>query len=428
MVLRRALLRLRGNSVGDRTKPFRLAELFCGCGGFSHGFALTGRFSVELGSDINGTFCETFQKNHFAETGENPLVLAGDIEQLARKELPLAFRGLGYLANGRLDVLLGGPPCEGFSQNRRSQEVDPETGHRVYGGYKKHLNDPRNFLVRRFLRVVEDLEPKVVVVENVPQVLTHDFGKFGAEITASLRGLGYLVKRQVLLASEYGVPQLRRRAIFLGVREDLVKKAGWVPEFPPQRSHYRVDESVPPIPVLCPAVTVRDAISDLPPSAENEQGGRDVSLYPSVEHLSGYAKTMRSRVCTPYNHIHRTVRESALNRLRAMRPGMRLEHLPQNLRTKSWYFNCYGRMDWDYQARTITKSCNYVGSGCFGHPDLDRGVTMREAARLQSFEDDFRFYSDSEHEVAHMVGGAVPPLLAKAIAQPIVAFLESASG
>jgi DNA (cytosine-5)-methyltransferase 1 len=410
----------------DSSKPFRLAELFCGCGGFSHGFALTGRFSVELGSDISEIFCENFQKNHFTLDGNNPLVLPGDIERLARKDLPLAFKGLGYLANGRLDVLLGGPPCEGFSQNKRSEDMDPKTGERVYGGYKRHLNDPRNFLVRRFLRVVEDVNPKVVLIENVPQILTHDFGRFGAEISASLRGLGYLVKRDVLLASEYGVPQLRRRAFFLAVREDLVRKVGWVPEFPPPRSHYRIDEQNPPIPVFCPPVTVRDAISDLPPSADTELGGRDVNSYPKVDNLSPYAEGMRSRVCTPYNHIHRTVRDSALERLRAMKPGMRLEHLPEHLRTKSWYFNSYGRMAWDYQARTITKSCNYVGSGCFGHPVEDRGITMREAARLQSFEDDFRFYSDSEHQVAHMVGGAVPPLLAKAIAQSIIAFLDKA--
>src|SRR6266567_6688430 len=146
----------RGVKMSDRAKLFRLAELFCGCGGFSHGFALTGRFSVELGSDISEIFCETFQKNHFTEGGKNPLVFAGDIEKLARKDLPLAFKGLGYLANGRLDVLLGGAPCEGFSQNKRSEEKDSESGEVRYGGYNKYINDPRNFLVRRFLKVVED--------------------------------------------------------------------------------------------------------------------------------------------------------------------------------------------------------------------------------------------------------------------------------
>src|ERR1700730_15865089 len=165
-------------------RPYRLVELFCGCGGFSHGFSLSGRFSVELGSDIDDVFCDTFRKNHSTQAGNEPLVLPGEIQKLTRKELPLAFRDLGYSANGRLDVLLGGPPCEGFSQNKRSEELDPETGRRNYGGYNKYLNDSRNFLVRHFFRVVENLNPKIVVIENVPQILTHDHGRFGAEIKA----------------------------------------------------------------------------------------------------------------------------------------------------------------------------------------------------------------------------------------------------
>lgn len=410
--------------IRKQERPYRLAELFCGCGGFSHGFSLTGRYSVELGSDLNETFCETFRRNHQTAVGKEPSTLAGDLTTLSRKDLPLAFKDLGYYSNGRLDVLLGGPPCEGFSQNKRSEQVDPETGELNYGGYNKYLNDPRNFLVRHFLRVVEDLTPKVVVIENVPQILTHDHGRFGVQISARLRGLGYLVKREVLFAPEFGIPQLRRRAFFLGVREDLVKKVGWVPDFPPRQTHYRIDDEIPPFPILNKPITVRDAIGDLPESSEIEQGGKPVSNYPATENLSEYPLRLRSKIQTPFNHIHRTVRDSALRRLKAMKPGMRLEHLPEHLRTKSWYFNCYGRLEWEYQARTITKSCNYVGSGCFGHPIHDRGITMREAARLQSFDDDFRFWSDSEHQVSHMIGGAVPPLLARAIAASIVAFLD----
>lgn len=414
----------RASSLGVSREPYRLAELFCGCGGFSHGFADTGRFSVELGSELDEVFCDTFRRNHFRDNGREPIILPGDIQKLVRRDFPLVFRDLGYYANGRLDVLLGGPPCEGFSQNKRSEGVDSETGRRNYGGYNKYLNDPRNFLVRSFLRVVEDLMPKIVVIENVPQILTHDYGRFGLEITARLSGLGYFAKQEVLFAPDYGVPQLRRRAFFLAVREDLVRRAGWVPGFPPRSTHYRIDESQPAIHILKPPVTIWNAISDLPPSSIVEQGGGPPSEYPSVTDLCEYARLMRSRSQTPFNHIHRTVRESALKRLKAMKPGMRLEHLPKHLRTKSWYFNCYGRLAWKGQAKTITKSCNYVGSGCFGHPDLDRGITMREAARLQSFKDDFRFWSDSEHEVAQMVGGAVPPLLARAIAEPIIQFLD----
>jgi DNA (cytosine-5)-methyltransferase 1 len=409
-------------------KPYRLAELFCGCGGFSHGFARTGRFSVELGSDLSEIFTETFARNHFREDGKAPLVIPGNLEKLARGELPLAFRSLGYFENGRLDVLLGGPPCEGFSQNKRSVAENAKNGDKVYGGYNRYINDPRNFLVRRFLRVVEDVLPKLLVIENVPQILTHDHGRFGAEITARLHGLGYEVTSRVLLASDYGVPQIRRRAFFLAVRNDLFKKFGW-PNFPPAATHRAgLNGNGAGLLHLRSAVTVQDAILDLPKSAEEETGGKSISSYPKVGPLSEYARAMRSRTATPYNHIHRTVRESALNRLKQMKPGMRLEHLPERLRTKSWYFNCYGRLDWQSVAKTITKSCNYIGSGCFGHPELDRGITMREAARLQSFDDDFRFWSDSEHQVANMIGGAVPPVLAKAIAEGIIEYLDKASG
>ena len=102
----------RSREVRLLKKPYRLAELFCGCGGFSHGFALTSRFSVELGSDLSDTFCETFQSNHRRANGSPPLTIPGDIEKLSRAELPLAFRSLGYYQNGRLDVLLGGPPAK----------------------------------------------------------------------------------------------------------------------------------------------------------------------------------------------------------------------------------------------------------------------------------------------------------------------------
>jgi len=357
--------------MSKKTRPYHLAELFCGCGGFSHGFALTGRFSIELGSDISDVFCETFEENHFTESGKQPLALPGEIEKLSRRDLPLTFKDLGYFANGRLDVLLGAPPCEGFSQNKRSEEKDSQSGRVRYGGYNKYINDPRNFLVRRFLKVVEDLAPKVVVIENVPQILTHDHGRFGSDITARLEGLNYKVRSAVLVASDYGVPQVRKRAFFLAAREDLLKKVG-LPGFPPHATHRRVNGNDAPLLALKSPNTVRDAIFDLPLSSDMEQGGKTPEFYPQIPCLSEYARIMRSRRTTPYNHVHRTVRESALRRLKNMKPGMRLEHLPPHLRTKSWYFNCYGLLAWDALARTITKSCNYVGSGCFGHPELDR--------------------------------------------------------
>ena len=118
-----------------------------------------------------------------------------------------------------------------------------------------------------------------------------------------------------------------------------------------------------------------------------------------------------------------------LERLRSMRPGMIAADMPEELKPKSQYYNAYGRLSWDKPAKTITKSCNYLGSGCFGHPVEDRGITMREAARLQSFDDDFEFLTASQPHVAKMVGSAVPPLLAAALAESLAkSLLAEASG
>jgi len=108
-----------------------------------------------------------------------------------------------------------------------------------------------------------------------------------------------------------------------------------------------------------------------------------------------------------------------------MKPGMIASDLPEHLRTRSAYYNSYGRLSWDRPAKTITKSCNYLGSGCFGHPVEDRGITMREAARLQSFDDDFDFLSASEPHVAKIIGGAVPPVLAATIARNVAAAIAA---
>jgi DNA (cytosine-5)-methyltransferase 1 len=172
-----------------------------------------------------------------------------------------------------------------------------------------------------------------------------------------------------------------------------------------------------------PIVTVRDAIADLPDPTDRELGRRAISHYKWTD--SGYALSMRSDIATPMNHVIRIPGERVLSRLRAMKPGMISADLPPHLQTKSAYYNCYGRLSWEQPAKTITKSCNYLGSGCFGHPVEDRGITMREAARLQSFDDDFDFLSRSEPHVAKMVGSAVPPLLASALAIRVAKAIDS---
>lgn len=376
-----------------------VADVFAGCGGLSHGFVRTGMFDVVLGTDIDDAALATFRHNH-AKHGSNPVLVPGDIRDLAPTDLGDLLAPIGLDREGSLDVLVGGPPCEGFSQNRR-HEVRTEAGDRLFVRNPLDSTDPRNDLFRYFLDFALLMRPKAVLIENVPQMVTAHRGATVAEIKRTLGRVGYRVSWQIINASHFGVPQARRRAFVVATRTD-VKPFDW-----PTPTH-GLDGGLTPI------VTVRDAIADLPSPADRELGRRAITNYRPT--YSRYAMSMRSEVGTPMNHVRRIPGPRVLERLRAMKPGMIAADLPAHLQTKSAYYNSYGRLSWDQPAKTITKSCNYLGSGCFGHPEDDRGITMREAARLQSFEDDFDFLSKSEPHVAKMVGSAVPPLLASTLA------------
>lgn len=385
---------------------YTIADVFAGCGGLSHGFTRSGLFDVVLGTDLDAAALETFGHNH-RRHGSDPVLVPGDLRALAPAELAALVAPRGSSAD--LDVLVGGPPCEGFSQNRR-QEIRTASGERVFVRNPLDSVDDRNDLFRYFLKVAELLRPKAILIENVPQLVTAHRGATVAEIERILGELGYRASWRVLNAAHYGVPQARRRAFVVATREDQ-REFDW-----PAPTHGpSADGSA--------LVTVREAIADLPDAADAERGRQPVARYRRTG--SGYALSMRSDVGTPLNHVRRVPGERVLARLRAMRPGMIAADLPEHLRTKSAYYNSYGRLDWERPAKTITKSCNYLGSGCFGHPELDRGITMREAARLQSFDDDFEFLSGSEPHVAKMVGSAVPPLLASALALGIAKAIDT---
>lgn len=391
---------------------YTVADVFAGCGGLSHGFLQTGLFDVVLGTDIDAAALDTFGHNH-AKYGSHPVLVPGDIRDSSPADLAdlLAPRGLNV--EGELDVLVGGPPCEGFSQNRR-QEVRTDEGDRLFVRNPLNSTDPRNDLFRYFLDFAMVMKPKVIVIENVPQMITSHKGATVSEIKRTLTRAGYDVSWSVLNASHFGVPQARRRAFVVATRSDA-HPFEW-----PGPTHAANPGSARE---LMPLVTVRDAIGDLPAATDRELGRQATGRYGPTD--SGYALSMRSDVATPMNHVRRIPGERVLNRLRAMKPGMISADLPSHLRTKSAYYNSYGRLSWDRPAKTITKSCNYLGSGCFGHPVEDRGITMREAARLQSFDDDFDFLSKSEPHIAKMVGSAVPPLLAAALAGQVAKVIGS---
>lgn len=387
---------------------YSVADVFAGCGGLSHGFLRTGEYHVVLGTDIDAGALRTFGHNH-AKFGSLPELVPGDIRELRPEDLGSRLGSFGLDREGALDVLVGGPPCEGFSQNRRHEIVD-EAGERLFVRNPLDSKDPRNDLVRYYLDFALLMRPRVVLIENVPQIVTSHKGATVEEIRRTLSKVGYDVSWRVLNASYYGVPQARRRAFVVATRHDVA------PFVWPKETNSRRPE-----PEKSPIVTVRDAIWGLPAAADRELGRQHVRHY--GESVSEYEDVMRSDVATPMNHVIRVPGDKVLARLRAMRPGMIAAELPSQLKTKSAYYNSYGRLSWAAPAKTITKSCNYLGSGCFGHPVEDRGITMREAARLQSFDDDFDFISKSEPHVAKMIGSAVPPMLASALATSVSAAL-----
>lgn len=434
-------------------KKYSLAEFFSGCGGTSRGFTRSGRFNVVFGNDVKAEALRTFEFNH-RQDDVPPVTVRNDIRLLEIADIHAALSERG-VAQGDLDCMIGGPPCQGFSQLRRSEHR--QQGKIVkFSGYSQLAHDPRNDLVLRYLEIAEALRPKFLVIENVPQMLNHGFdGRLGklSELVIQMleRDLGYKVEVAIVNSADYGVPQLRERAVFIA---SSVGSASF-----PAITHADPSSTKVLNGSLKPWVTVADAISDLPqPSAHEELlGGGALELYGDAP--SAYAQLMRTSKTLPYNHITRSYRRSVLDIIKEMTPGQTWDAESERMRTryalaisklskskrispetarlelelagqinpvffKDYYWSAYTRLGWDSPALTITANANFLGSGRFTHPTELRGITMREAARLQSFDDDFRFITSDDDELdtarigvgMDMIGEAVPPLLSKSIA------------
>jgi DNA (cytosine-5)-methyltransferase 1 len=416
--------------AANQTKHFAprysVFDAFCGCGGLSYGVAMTGRFRTLLGNDILPEAGETFQHNHELLEGARPHAIVQPIESLSVGDVQRILNEAAGEPKHRLDCLIGGPPCEGFSQNRTQNG----TGTRTH----KLIDDPRNDLFRWFVKLAAALQPKVVLIENVPDLVRHRDGETREAVIAALDSAGYRTVVRVLNAADYGVPQMRRRAFFLCQRKDDFAQTGIALEFPtPTHVPYPLQH-----PSLLEAsdwlpgdsgywVSVREAIGDLPSPTEHDNYDHSKVRYPDAR-LTGFRALMRNPQSVPFNHLARKLGKGGLIRLQAMRQGQTCAELPDDLRPKSHYHYSYTRLSWSEPARTITKFAYHVGSGQFGHPAEDRAVTMREAARLQSFPDSFSFVGTNEiRKLSALVGSAVPPLLARALGQKLAQYLDHIS-
>jgi DNA (cytosine-5)-methyltransferase 1 len=380
-------------------------DLFSGAGGASLGLVRAG-WELRLATDVDPACSLTHQANLPGE------FLTADLRAVAAAKL---MSGAG-ISPGQLDLLFAGPPCQGFSI----------IGSRV-------VWDERNNLFKEVLRLASELQPRCVVIENVPGLVTLAGGAYLHAILEGLRETGYEAACAELLAAQYGAPQMRWRLIIIGWRKDLDIPAGY--GFPaPTVGTAKIGDLLPNCTIppwqLHGFVTTAEAISDLPPVAAGEE----------EKHYTGppvgpYQKVMRAGLNGELSN-HYAARLSPVNlaRLAAVKPGQDWRDLPHELLPSGMqralrkdHTRRYRRMTWDGVPRAVITRFRDPKSGEYTHPDQDRTITIREAARLQGFPDSFVFHGtrSSQYE---QVGNAVPMQLAEAVASEIRRCLDGQLG
>lgn len=381
-----------------------LLDLFAGAGGLSEGLREAG-FTSLYANEISPRYAQTYAANH-----PGTQIESGDIRKVDARKV----RSLLGLKRGELDLIAGGPPCQGFSINAP----------------KRSSEDSRNHLFREYLRFVSEFQPRVVMIENVPGMVSFEGGATLEAILESLKLLGYDADVRILYAPHYGIPQTRWRTIILGGRNGLNPTALF-PE-PLRNAPVRVNftsqfggknlVNLPRSLELPSHVTVRDAIGDLPVLRNGEMGG-PVKPY---RHPADNPYQQLMRVGSDGVSCHEAARLSKINleRMSYIPPGGNWtdipdELLPRGMRMarRSDHTKRYGRVDPNGLASTILTKCD-PHWGAYFHYEQDRAFTVREAARLQSFPDTYVFCG-SRVEQYEQVGNAVPPLLGAAVGRAI---------
>lgn len=385
-----------------------MIDLFAGAGGLSEGLRQAG-FQTLYANEIQAGYAQTFALNH-----SDAIVDRRDIRQVDAENI----RAKLGIPKGELDLLAGGPPCQGFSINapvRSSQ-------------------DARNHLFKEFLRFVDVFAPRAVLIENVPGLVSFEGGGTLDAILTALDKHGYTADVRILYAPHYGVPQTRWRTVVIGLR-DGENIHGAFPE-PTCHAPLRVNFtssfggrniiSLPRERPLSSFVSVRDAIDDLP-ALLNGECGENVKSY-RVAPQNGFQETMRAGSDGVVNHQAPKLSKINQERLTHIPPGGNWTNIPFDLLPKGMkkarrtdHTKRYGRVDPDGLASTILTKCD-PHWGAYFHYNQDRAFTVREAARIQSFPDTF-WFAGSRVEQYEQVGNAVPPLLAAAIGRSISAVI-----
>ena len=349
----------------------QIIDLFCGCGGMSLGFAAmakaNGAFRLIGGVDVNETSLKTYAHN-YGVPARNV-----DVRKLAASKVELTkfLKSLPEYDSKVPTVLIGCAPCQGFSAHRKKNWDQPDT---------------RNGLVEAFADVAVAMQPACIIMENVPELLSGRYWKHFEYLRDRLVESGYIVKQAIHSAAEHGAPQERFRALVIAMKIDFS-----MPSARLKPSEFQ---------------TVKNAIADLPPVRAGEQSTSD-AMHKSATHRASTIEVIKA---IPKNGGSRP---SGIG--------------PKCLQDFKGFADVYGRLAWDRPSITITHYARNPASGRFVHPEQDRGLTMREAARLQSFPDGFEFKGGFD-DVFRQIGEAVPPMLSLSVAAATLAALKGEIG
>lgn len=346
---------------------YKILDLFSGAGGFSLGLDRLKEFETKIGVDYDKHAANTFQKNFPNATG-----ICGDL-----KDNDLKVHIVKLSKKEKINMIIGGPPCQGFSLK----------------GKNLGLDDPRNYLFLEYLNLVEAIRPEIFIIENVKNMVSSGNKYFINQIKTQFSELGYIVEYGILNAYDFGVPQKRERAIIIGSLKQCIPL---------------------PKPLNINKVTVRDAIYDL--AYLNSGEGSNVSEYIN-EATCLYQESLRGDKL--YHHIATNHSEVALNKLKMIPPEGDKSSLPEHLHGKQKFSTTWSRLEWDKPSPTIDTRFDTPSNGRNSHPFLHRSITPREAARIQSFPDNFIF-TGPKGAICRQIGNAVPPLLSEALGKHIL--------
>jgi len=369
-----------------REMPYKVVDLFAGVGGLSYGFSHDSAFDVIAANEILPNMAKAYSLNHPTVRMYNK-----DVRNFSIKDLEADFG----IHRGDIDVIVGGPPCQAYST----------VGKRLSG-------DPRGKLFLEYHRILTELNPKMFLFENVKGLLSMSKGELIKEIIRLFESDGYKVELKVLNAADYGTPQVRERVIIVGTRckRDFVY---------PKPTHAENPGSCG-AEELKPWVTLGEALGDLPIIYSGEQGTQYCS-----PPQNDYQLLMRQNA--PLEVEEQEVpknKERMIRLMEALPDGGTPKDIPEELRPKSGFANCYCRLWWNRPSTTITRNLGCVSSSRCVHPKYPRPLSTREAARLQGFPDDYKFYGSREDK--HLqIGNAVPTFLSVALKNSVKDYLDA---